>query len=81
MEVNTKILQILMPPKVFLTSPLPLTPLKTMAIPKYIIVTFFETDLFLLSHAYLSLTFWSHAFAIVVYLINCIPTPHLNHSF
>ncbi|KAL6321050.1 hypothetical protein AAG906_012034 [Vitis piasezkii] len=39
-----------------------------------------ETGLTLLSHASLSLTFWTHAFATAVYLINRMPTPTLNLS-
>ncbi|KAL6334026.1 hypothetical protein AAG906_000080 [Vitis piasezkii] len=39
-----------------------------------------ETGLTLLSHASLPLTFWTHAFATTVYLINRMPTPTLNLS-
>ena len=37
-----------------------------------------ETGLSLLSHAFMPLSHWSFAFSIVVYLINCLPTPTLN---
>lgn len=37
-----------------------------------------ETRLSLLHYARLPLRFWSHAFQIVVYLINCVPIPILN---
>ena len=39
-----------------------------------------ETGLILLSHASLPNTFWPHAFATVVYLINRLPTTTLNLS-
>lgn len=39
-----------------------------------------ETSLTLLSHTSLSLTFWPHTFATVVYLINRLPTTTLNLS-
>ncbi|KAJ9547961.1 hypothetical protein OSB04_020504 [Centaurea solstitialis] len=37
-----------------------------------------ETGLALLSHASIPTTFWPHAFATAVYLINRLPTPTLN---
>ena len=40
-----------------------------------------ETGLSLLTHASMPLTFWTYAFAIVVYLINRMPTPSLHLSF
>ena len=39
-----------------------------------------ETDLTLLSHASLPITFWPHAFTTTVYLINRLPTTTLNLS-
>ena len=39
-----------------------------------------ETGLSLLTHASMPLSFWTHAFATAVYLINRLPTPTLNNS-
>ena len=42
-----------------------------------------ETDISLLTHASMPLTFWTYAFATTVYLINRMPTPilHLSSPF
>ena len=40
-----------------------------------------ETSLSLLTHALMPLTFWTYAFAIVIYLINRMPTPTLHLSY
>lgn len=39
-----------------------------------------ETGLTLLSHASVSNTYWTYAFAMAVYLINRMPTPVLSHA-
>ena len=39
-----------------------------------------ETSLALLSRAFLPLSFWSYAFLIATYVINCLPTPTLQMS-
>jgi hypothetical protein len=40
-----------------------------------------ETDLALLSHASISLTYWDDAFQTACFLINSLPTPLLKNSF
>lgn len=39
-----------------------------------------ETGLSLLTHASMSLSYWTYAFATTVYLINRMPTPTLHLS-
>lgn len=42
---------------------------------------FIETGITFLNHANLLIKFWDYAFEAIVYTINLLPTPRLNHFF